>query len=310
MKKKKDGFITEAVSPVIGIMLMLVVTIIIAAVVSGFAGDMGLDKKTGPSVVLSEPAMEFSTEGATTESITLDYTYYTTSYEYYYEDGYEEENNDPGSSSTKNVGTLTLLTDDGDPYGLVFTHEGGDPIDLKDLQMGFSSNDLGIAVDYNSVRAGVPTNSASGNPDRSAYVGLNTSDVYEEGEQGSDYYYYYEKESTLTGIDVSGGYSLDEFYELYDQIKSGESSEGLIEPRYFYKINPETGDDTIIRTGDQFEVAMDGTPVRWSIQAYNDGIYQSFYIEAGSGAEWILSHRPSGQILARGDLVYPDNTDE
>jgi len=38
---------SDAVSPVIGVMLMLVVTVIIAAVVSGFASDLGVGKKTG-----------------------------------------------------------------------------------------------------------------------------------------------------------------------------------------------------------------------------------------------------------------------
>ena len=39
-----------AVSPVIGVMLMLVVTIIIAAVVSSFAGGLGTTKDTTPTV--------------------------------------------------------------------------------------------------------------------------------------------------------------------------------------------------------------------------------------------------------------------
>lgn len=40
----------EAVSPVVGVMLMLVVTIIIAAVVSGFAGGLGSETQKAPSV--------------------------------------------------------------------------------------------------------------------------------------------------------------------------------------------------------------------------------------------------------------------
>jgi FlaG/FlaF family flagellin (archaellin) len=40
---------TDAVSPVVGVMLMLVVTIIIAAVVSGFAGGLAGDNKVAPS---------------------------------------------------------------------------------------------------------------------------------------------------------------------------------------------------------------------------------------------------------------------
>jgi archaeal type IV pilus assembly protein PilA len=39
-----------AVSPVVGVMLMLVVTIIIAAIVSAFAGGMGSSQKTAPQV--------------------------------------------------------------------------------------------------------------------------------------------------------------------------------------------------------------------------------------------------------------------
>ena len=42
----------DAVSPVVGVMLMLVVTIIIAAIVSAFAGGMSDSQKTSPSLVL------------------------------------------------------------------------------------------------------------------------------------------------------------------------------------------------------------------------------------------------------------------
>lgn len=44
LKERKD----EAVSPVIGIMLMLVVTIIIAAVITGFATDLSKDTEKTP----------------------------------------------------------------------------------------------------------------------------------------------------------------------------------------------------------------------------------------------------------------------
>ena len=42
----------EGVSPVVGVMLMLVVTIIIAAVVSGFAGGLTVGAESAPSVVM------------------------------------------------------------------------------------------------------------------------------------------------------------------------------------------------------------------------------------------------------------------
>jgi FlaG/FlaF family flagellin (archaellin) len=47
---RKNG--DDAISPVVGVMLMLVVTIIIAAVVSGFAGGLMGNKNTAPSVSL------------------------------------------------------------------------------------------------------------------------------------------------------------------------------------------------------------------------------------------------------------------
>ncbi|WP_254059123.1 type IV pilin N-terminal domain-containing protein, partial [Methanogenium sp. MK-MG] len=145
MKKKTDYLRQEAVSPVIGVMLMLVVTIIIAAVVSGFAGNMGMDKKTGPCVTLSEPEMEFSTTGTTYKTINID----AMAHEYWiwHDDDFESE-----QDYAIEHGGISILLEAGDPQGLVFTHTGGDPIDLKDLQMGFSSNDLGIVIDYNSKR--------------------------------------------------------------------------------------------------------------------------------------------------------------
>ncbi|EHQ36385.1 type IV pilin N-terminal domain-containing protein [Methanoplanus limicola] len=49
MKEKNKDF-EEAVSPVVGVMLMLVVTIIIAAVVSGFATGLGAGEKNAPQM--------------------------------------------------------------------------------------------------------------------------------------------------------------------------------------------------------------------------------------------------------------------
>ncbi len=52
MTKKCISYKDDAVSPVVGVMLMLVVTIIIAAVVSAFAGGMADSQKATPSMVL------------------------------------------------------------------------------------------------------------------------------------------------------------------------------------------------------------------------------------------------------------------
>lgn len=53
MEKKHRDFRLEAVSPVIGVMLMLVVTIIVAAAVSAYAGGMVSDQEETPTVQLN-----------------------------------------------------------------------------------------------------------------------------------------------------------------------------------------------------------------------------------------------------------------
>lgn len=54
MTMKKE----DAVSPVIGVMLMIVVTVIVAAVVSGFAGGFADDDRKAPTAVISCKALE------------------------------------------------------------------------------------------------------------------------------------------------------------------------------------------------------------------------------------------------------------
>ncbi|MDP2797878.1 MAG: type IV pilin, partial [Methanoregula sp.] len=48
--RKNKSFTEDAVSPVVGVMLMLVVVIIIAAVVSGFAGSLVSGEKKAPQM--------------------------------------------------------------------------------------------------------------------------------------------------------------------------------------------------------------------------------------------------------------------
>lgn len=55
MKQQKTD---DAVSPVIGVMLMLVVTLVIAAVIAAFAGGFGGDMGAASNVVLSVDSIE------------------------------------------------------------------------------------------------------------------------------------------------------------------------------------------------------------------------------------------------------------
>jgi FlaG/FlaF family flagellin (archaellin) len=53
MKQSKPIFRNDAVSPVVGVMLMLVVTIIIAAVVTAFAGGIVTSQKAAPTLTMN-----------------------------------------------------------------------------------------------------------------------------------------------------------------------------------------------------------------------------------------------------------------
>jgi flagellin-like protein len=109
MNSKSDS----AVSPVIGILLMLVVTIIIAAVVSSFAGGMAKDETKTPQASFSVKSNINSISG-------------TSNYPgdgYTYPGGYTEDKN----------------------Y-IEFQHKGGDTLSLSDIKLQLQSGDTKIIL--------------------------------------------------------------------------------------------------------------------------------------------------------------------
>jgi len=126
----------RAVSPVIGVMLMVVVTIILAAVVSGFASDMGTTEKApsasfsvditksgtgmadhvmitqlaGPSINTTDLKALFTFDGTTTEVEATPVAYYS-SYSSAFSD-YDAAPlwtyNQTGSGTGENTGTLGM----------------------------------------------------------------------------------------------------------------------------------------------------------------------------------------------------------
>jgi FlaG/FlaF family flagellin (archaellin) len=115
---KTDGFSNRnsAVSPVVGVMLMLVVTIIIAAVVSAFAGGLGGSQVKTPQATIV--ASEFHVGG------TYDLTNQTL--------GFSKAANQhvPAPRTPSNGAT--------DVY-ILFEHKGGDPINLANIELKVSS---------------------------------------------------------------------------------------------------------------------------------------------------------------------------
>jgi FlaG/FlaF family flagellin (archaellin) len=101
----------SAVSPVIGVMLMIVVTIIIAAVVAAFAGSISGDEKKPPSVSLScKPVIQGIADTDTSN---------------------DEPN--PGSLIANN--------------GILCTHTGGDGFSLNDITIQIQIGDRSITED-------------------------------------------------------------------------------------------------------------------------------------------------------------------
>ena len=105
-----------AISPVIGVMLMLVVTIIIAALVSSFSGSVTSDQTQPPQLTLSvTPVIE--------EICDTDKT--------------NEDPNYRGGFKANN--------------GITFRHRGGDLFSLKDIAVQLKSRDASITIGYDTV---------------------------------------------------------------------------------------------------------------------------------------------------------------
>lgn len=283
MMKRESG-----VSPVIGVMLMIVVTLIIAAIVAALAGGLGSEKKAGPSVSLgyqlkytdgiSPPSPYVKLSITCTNSAGSTYVSKTSPYV----GGLGTTINGVKVSGTPNVG----LNKD----GLIFTNNGGDAIDLKDLQMDVRASDLNTIVDYSSTKANVP------------FAGSSSSTYCSSG--GTI--------SAISGSNAWSGYTTTEI-------------EQMMPSKYFYKISA-TGldlDDTIIRPGDSFIWLVDnngqygaisGSSVTntqiardWGIKDTNGyGGSESFAIERGTDSSWELSDKPSGEVLAKGDFEFPN----
>ncbi len=102
----------SAVSPVVGVMLMLVVTIIIAAVVSAFAGGLSSDQSKTPQATLKASAVIANIQDT-------DKTDWKSTY--------------PNNFTAKN--------------GLLFEHMGGDSFALSDIYIQLQSGDAKYDID-------------------------------------------------------------------------------------------------------------------------------------------------------------------
>lgn len=279
----------EGVSPVIGVMLMIVVTIIIAAVVSAFAGGLGSEKKTGPTVALSSQIL-YSAKGTVAE-----HPQWTVNV----------QKSDGSTCSFDTIVGGSSAGATGNPFlfkywganrgGVIFTHQGGDPIDLRNLRMDVGSADLNIVVDYGNTKT-ITGGQCVSPPSIGATV------------VGSDFYRGSTCSGTVTGITATDG--------------SGADFAATAVSKYFYKIGPGGLDtkDTIIRPGDSFVFLVDNNAYQtrsqtdasramyWCFATCDKfGNYRSMNIERGTDGRWSLYDAPSGEVLAKGNLEFPNS---
>lgn len=153
MRKKKD----DAVSPVIGVMLMLVVTIIIAAVVAVFASGVGTDAESAPATVLNVVDVSCGKEGeyevaVNVEEIIKDYPdddpiltginlgFLTPNVEF----------TDPNSAEAQKYGIFTEKTP-AEPATITIKSNGGDTVELAKLSVKVSDKSGNLLAESTSV---------------------------------------------------------------------------------------------------------------------------------------------------------------
>ena len=154
MRKKKD----DAVSPVIGVMLMLVVTIIIAAVVAVFASGVGTDAESAPATVLNVVDVSCGKEGE--YEITIDFDKIMADYpeaddpiSFGLNKGFlisPTEFADPASAEAQKYSKVTQITP-ADPATITIKSNGGDTVELAKLSVKVSDKSGNLLAESTSV---------------------------------------------------------------------------------------------------------------------------------------------------------------
>lgn len=231
----------SAVSPVVGVMLMLVVTIIIAAVVSAFAGGLGGSQVKTP--VATIVADEFHIGG------TYDLTNQTT--------GFGKGVPAPHNSASGSAADVYIL----------FEHKGGDPINLANIELKVSS--LQKPAEKSTIS--------------NVNTPLSLTHTYEAPSYG-----------TSDAISVGDKSLLSGFSKDWSKYME----------RY-----PDHG--TIVQPGGKFVVHADyianykgAVSVNW---LKNDGTYP-FFVNSGDVLTYQIMDKPSGKMIASGQIAVPEIT--
>ena len=119
---RKTEWKDDAVSPVVGVMLMLVVTIIIAAVIAAFAGGVATDTDAASNVVVKLDSYDMKTIGYGGS--------WSSGYEFLY-----FYNSSTTNEQLKNTKSFNYA-----PYTMVFMHKGGEALDVRDLKLAITYN--------------------------------------------------------------------------------------------------------------------------------------------------------------------------
>ena len=123
-KSKHD----DAVSPIIGVMLMLVVTIVVAAVVAAFAGGLSGDSEPASIASLKLDSYEMGTVTGV------------------YGSGFTTSSYSPGLTDSFDANNDNYAV-----YGMTFQHMGGDLLTINDLTLVINYNAAAFSVPFSTV---------------------------------------------------------------------------------------------------------------------------------------------------------------
>ena len=326
----------SAVSPVIGVMLMIVVTIIIATVVSAFAGNFSLGKSAAPKVTLDAQTMystvpqevsaSWDTETTVPGQAAVDCNFVPAS-------------GDPNSAFCKQlggmqtgwyytIGSYSFPTCSLEDYDTSVNTWGMDANTASDPTDGGNYNGAWLSeCDYPGSAPTVVTSSGSSGTALANKDGILFTNTGGDALDLKDLELsvrYYDIASTVYYSDTrkylfSGTPTASANVQIANlQINGDPAAYAFLVNRtgYFYKVNATSPGDTIIRPGDQFMFLVDHEdlklhspqdldPTDWALSSTraDGGGGASIGINTHTGQmEWWLIHAPSGNTLAHGEI--------
>ena len=285
---KKENKKEDAVSPVIGVMLMLVVTVVIAAVVVMFSTGLAGSTETTPTALFEVSYVgTYDTGGYGGELTNI---------------GLRHKGGDV--IALKDL-QITLETKGGINSGLVLTHQASDAKTKKDMSEGeYIVASDGDKSDFNRMKIDYTTAVETITKYKNKYSF--TEDVLELKEEywDGDGTYDTEWENLMSDYSMTW----DEIYELSAQVEKYHNRLNWFNTKG-WDINADAPPDTI-SGGDSYAISVLGQvkPTESTVSTGDiihvvpfDGTLNTRIFD-GNSVKWTISYIPTNSIIAKGEF--------